>query len=296
MPAGSVVLGAPASRFLSLSDGIFPGPRPMNTLTKRAITAVVLAVVVLAALLVLPSPTATVLIACLLMIGCWEWGGFFAAATLVRVLYVLAALVLLALWTASWPAAVAPATVMELALLWWLLAAVWLYAREIRYSKPLAAIAGYLCLLPAWIALTVILAAERGAWLLVWLMAIVAAADIGAYFSGKALGRNQLAPLLSPGKTIEGLAGGLLAAALAAAGGAAMLGLDWLPFALFGPLLAALSVVGDLTVSAFKRNAGLKDTGRLLPGHGGIMDRIDSLVAAAPGFALILAYLGVLTL
>ncbi len=253
-----------------------------------------LAAVVLVALFVLRPPAAMVLFASLMLIGCWEWAGFFAAGPLVRIVYMLVGAALAVVCSAGWLAPTAPAVIMKVALLWWLLVAAWLYAREIRYSKILVAAAGYLCLLPAWVALTVILLAERGAWLLVWLVLIVAAADVGAYFTGKALGRRKLAPELSPGKTVEGLVGGLLAASLAAGGGAVLRGLDGLPVALLGPFLAAISVVGDLTVSAFKRNAGLKDTGRILPGHGGIMDRIDSLVAAAPGFALILAWHGVL--
>jgi len=266
----------------------------MNTLTKRVISALVLAAVVLVALFVLPPPAAIVLFAALMLIGCWEWAGFFSSVPLVRAAYLLVGAALAVVWSAGWPAPTAPAVIMQAALVWWLLVAVWLYVREIRYSKIMVAIAGYLCLLPAWVALTVILLAERGVWLLVWLVLIVAAADIGAYFTGKALGRRKLAPELSPGKTVEGLVGGLLAASLVAGAGAVLLGLDGLPFVLLGPFLAAISVVGDLTVSAFKRNAGLKDTGRILPGHGGIMDRIDSLVAAAPGFALILGWHGVL--
>lgn len=266
----------------------------MNTLGKRVITAVVLAAVVLGALFIVPPPAAMVLFAGFLMLGCWEWAGFFTDSVVLRLLYLLLSVVFAAAFNMSWPVSVAPSTVMQGALVWWSLVAVGLYCWDIRYSKFLVAMAGYLCLLPAWVALLAIIPAGRGALLLVWLMVIVAAADIGAYFTGKALGRNKLAPQLSPGKTLEGLGGGLLAAALAGGAGAALLGLDWLPFMLFAPLLAMISVLGDLTVSAFKRNAGLKDTGRILPGHGGIMDRIDSLVAAAPAFALLLLNRGVL--
>ena len=121
---------------------------------------------------------------------------------------------------------------------------------------------------------------------------IVWAADVGAYFAGSKFGRVKLAPSISPGKTWEGVIGGLAVVVL--------LSLAWssyrdmqlavlLPFCLS---VGALSIVGDLTVSMFKRTAGVKDSGKLFPGHGGVMDRIDSVAAAAPLFALGLGWLG----
>jgi phosphatidate cytidylyltransferase len=129
---------------------------------------------------------------------------------------------------------------------------------------------------------------------LVFVLVLVFAADIGAYFAGRNFGRLKLAPRVSPGKTWEGVLGGLVSAALVA-----VVGAYWfdLPLARFLPLctaVAAVSIVGDLTESMFKRYVGLKDSSKLLPGHGGILDRIDSLTAATPVFALGLMWLGVL--
>ncbi len=127
----------------------------------------------------------------------------------------------------------------------------------------------------------------RGPQLVLWLVLLVIAADIGAYFAGRSLGRRKLAPRVSPGKTWEGALGGL---AHGGAGGLVgrrcILRCRCHPAVAFGCAVGIFSIVGDLTESMFKRAAGLKDSGRLLPGHGGLLDRIDSVTAAAPLYAL----------
>jgi phosphatidate cytidylyltransferase len=127
-----------------------------------------------------------------------------------------------------------------------------------------------------------------------WLVLMVCAADIGAYFAGRAFGRRKLAPRVSPGKTVEGAIGGMLGVALMAAGGAVYFGLPIAAVTAFGMGVGIFSIIGDLTESMFKRAAALKDSGTLLPGHGGLLDRIDSVTAAAPLYALGLFGSGVL--
>ena len=138
-------------------------------------------------------------------------------------------------------------------------------------------------LLPSW-ALLVRLHGEGalGAELAFTLLVIVWAADVGAYAFGRLLGRTKLAPAVSPGKTWEGVTGGLVTAGLAAALAAPWLELPVGRLVVLGVATALISVLGDLTQSMFKRNVGLKDSGKLLPGHGGVLDRIDSLTAAVP--------------
>ncbi len=138
---------------------------------------------------------------------------------------------------------------------------------------------------------------DQGGWLLMYLLSLVWVADIGAYFSGKKFGKHKLAPGISPGKTWEGVLGGLvlnigwisLVYQLSAGWG---LSYPW--FVLLGILTAALSVVGDLYESILKREAGVKDSGRILPGHGGILDRIDSVIAATPVYLAGMFMLGAL--
>ncbi len=127
----------------------------------------------------------------------------------------------------------------------------------------------------------------QGNWLLLYLMSLVWVADVGAYFSGRAFGRHKLAPSISPGKSIEGVIGGLLlnlpwiSLVWYYSGG---WGLGYLPFLLMSLVTVGFSVVGDLFESILKREAGVKDSSQLLPGHGGVLDRIDSLIAATPVF------------
>jgi phosphatidate cytidylyltransferase len=128
---------------------------------------------------------------------------------------------------------------------------------------------------------------------LLFALFVVWGADVGAYFAGRRFGRVKLAPSISPGKTWEGVIGGLLTVAVVASVFAASLGLEPGLIVPFSMAAAALSVVGDLTVSMFKRTAGLKDSGKLFPGHGGILDRIDSVSAAAPLIAIGLTVAGV---
>jgi phosphatidate cytidylyltransferase len=154
---------------------------------------------------------------------------------------------------------------------------------------------GLLILLPAWAGVVWLRAQEHGLWMLLGLAVLVFGADIGAYFAGKAFGRNKLLPAVSPGKTREGLLGGMLLSLSLAL--AAMLYLGWglqsIVLGLAGAALVVLiSVVGDLTESLFKREAGLKDSSNLLPGHGGVLDRIDSLTAAIPLYVGVWLVLG----
>ena len=118
------------------------------------------------------------------------------------------------------------------------------------------------------------------------LLLIVWSADVGAYAFGRLLGRRKLAPAVSPGKTWEGVTGGLVTAGLAAGLAAAWVGVPANRLIVLAVATALISVLGDLTQSMFKRNVGLKDSGKLLPGHGGVLDRIDSLTAAVPAFVI----------
>jgi phosphatidate cytidylyltransferase len=154
-------------------------------------------------------------------------------------------------------------------------------------------VVGFLVLVPAGLGLVhLVRLLPDGRLLLLYLLVLIAAADVGAYFGGRAFGRRKLAPHVSPGKTWEGFAAGMLASIIIAALGAALFDQPFWPWLALCLLVAVVSVIGDLTESMFKRHVGLKDSGTLLPGHGGVLDRIDSLTAAAPTFLLGLLTLG----
>jgi phosphatidate cytidylyltransferase len=184
---------------------------------------------------------------------------------------------------------------------WWLLAGLWLKHYRFAsdhdtHARVFKLAAGTLAILPAWCAIGVIHGGQPFGhrWLFVAL-AIVWAADSGAYFVGRHYGRRKLSPRISPNKTVEGLAGGLacgLAVGLAFAplAGATLAQLP--AVALVAVVAVGFSVVGDLFESLLKRHVGAKDSGDLIPGHGGILDRIDGVVAALPAFALGKAWLG----
>jgi phosphatidate cytidylyltransferase len=174
-----------------------------------------------------------------------------------------------------------------LAMLAWVVAlfAVLTYPR--RLPLGVVGVAGLAALLPPWAALTYLhQAAEAGPALVVTVFVIVWSADSGAFFTGRALGRHKLAPKVSPGKTWEGVGGGVLFAGVVSGIAGFVLGFPVGALVAIGAVTALVSVLGDLTVSIAKRNIGVKDSGRLLPGHGGMLDRIDSLTAAAPVFVL----------
>ena len=139
------------------------------------------------------------------------------------------------------------------------------------------------------LALLWIRAQDNGAWLALWTLAIVWATDIGAYFAGRSIGGPKLAPRISPSKTWAGLAGGVVSAGIVGAALAQGAGLP-LRLAVASPLLAVLAQAGDLYESWLKRRAGVKDSGNILPGHGGILDRLDGVVPVAPVAALLLLW------
>jgi phosphatidate cytidylyltransferase len=189
---------------------------------------------------------------------------------------------------------------------WWLVVPVWLkafdFARQpTAFARTVKLFAGSLCVIPAWAAAVwlhhegqpaqwSLLPIPSGAVWTLFAVAIIWAADTGAYFVGSRYGKRKLAPRISPGKSWEGLFGGLAAAALLTVAAVPLLHVGWakLP-ALLAVVLAtvAISVVGDLFESLLKRHAGVKDSSDLIPGHGGILDRIDSLLAALPVFVVL---------
>lgn len=262
-------------------------------LKQRIITALILLPIALCGFFLLKGGAFALFIGIVVTLGAWEWArlaGFEAQSS--RVLYsvVVAALLFLLYLLpglAPW--------VLVAALLWWPVAT-WLVltypeSSEHWSSSICKLVIGLLILLPAWQGLILIKQWPLGNWLIMSVMVLVWGADIGAYFSGKAFGKRKLAPKVSPGKSWEGLYGGLVASLLITAVVGVFRGwsVSGFFFALLGAAIVVLiSVVGDLTESMFKRKSGIKDSSNLLPGHGGVLDRIDSLTAAIPIFALLL--------
>jgi phosphatidate cytidylyltransferase len=260
-------------------------------LRTRILTASVLACILLAGLYLLPPPWAVAAFGLVFTIGAWEWAGFGALkGTVPRAAYAACVALLLLL---AWRWSDDPAHLVLLlyaACAWWVIALLWLCVAPARHHSALVLACGLPVLVPPFIALSRLQVSTRGfahgPQIVLWLVLLVIAADIGAYFAGRSWGRRKLAPRVSPGKTWEGALGGLAMVALVALGGAAHFDLPMVSSVVFGCAVGMYSIIGDLTESMFKRAAGLKDSGALLPGHGGLLDRIDSVTAAAPLYAL----------
>ena len=265
-----------------------------ESLRKRIITAVILAVAFLAVLLWLPPKATVVVVTALVLAGAWEWSAFLRpTGRLARVVYVaIVALLLFGAWTASADRDVRHLIVI-VAVAWWLVALGWIIFAPHSVNPLSAGLAGLLALVPAWLALVRLRDLPHGAEWVLFTLFLVWSADIGAYFAGHRFGRIRLAPHVSPGKTWEGVIGGFALSAIVAVAGSVWFGLPLYAFVPLCLAAVAFSIVGDLTESLLKRFAGVKDSGTLFPGHGGVMDRIDSVTGAAPVLFFGLIMLGV---
>ena len=265
-------------------------------LRQRVPTALVMLALVCLVLFALPSAATLVLILIAFLFGAWEWSAFVAPTRRgIRAAFVaLIGLGVLVAWQAT-AGRDGLTALLVAAGVWWLVALLWITRGPGRAGPVLAAVAGVAALVPTAVALGRLRGVDpQGAGVLLFSLAVIMAADVGAYFAGHRWGRLKLAARVSPGKTWEGVIGGLVASLLVAWGGATLFG--WPPTVIVPLALgaAAFSVVGDLMESLLKRHSGLKDSGHLLPGHGGVLDRIDSLTAGVPVFTLGLLQAGLI--
>lgn len=265
-------------------------------LWKRVLTAVILLPLVLWALFALPATGIAILIGVAVIIATWELTALIGLNTVPgRTLYTLLVGVLGvsgSMWLLQ-GGSLFP--VFAVASIWWVYAVVRILKEDGTYGGVFGSyigrlIAGFVVMLPTWFGfLTLYTGDSEAPNLLLYVLVLVWVADSFAYFAGKAWGRHKLAPAVSPGKSIEGVFGGLIGVAIVATGTGLFLwhheGKDLYIWIALSLLTGAVSVVGDLTESLFKRRAGVKDSGALLPGHGGMFDRIDALTAAVPVFA-----------
>lgn len=259
-------------------------------LRTRIITALFLLAGFIGVLFVFPAWVASFVFACVAALAAWEWGGFMRAEPGHRVVYTVITLAIVEYLTLSgWNQQLLPWLCIA-ALAFWVCVVPFWFAR--RWALPKAAVGyllGWLVILPTWAALLALY--RQDALLLLAAMALVWIADIAAYFCGRTFGKNKLAPTISPGKTREGAYGAVLAVliyglalALRQWPDAGVLRLAGLAVVLIA--LTILSIMGDLFESLLKRQAGIKDSSNLLPGHGGVLDRIDSQTSTLPLVAL----------
>ena len=273
-------------------------------LKTRVITALALLAVFLAALFCLPPAAWALFCGVLVIPAAWEWGRLMQLTRFACALYVLSVAAACALLFGSALAggesralmAPQPMIFLGASLFWVVIVPFWLWRSRLPRARWLNALTGFLVLVPTWLALVQL--HQFGPVLLLLLLSVAWISDTAAYFAGRRFGKRKLAPSISPGKSWEGVAGALLAVSLYAL----LWNLAWqshLPQLFksmrFGPfamlaflwLLTAIGIYGDLFESALKRRAGVKDSGTLLPGHGGVLDRIDALTAVLPVAALI---------
>jgi phosphatidate cytidylyltransferase len=267
----------------------------------RVLTALVLTPLVIFATLALPHSGFAFVLALVFAMGAWEWAGLSGLSATGRLGYagLLAALFAIA-YTLMTVGSDWALVLLGLGLVWWGIALVLVLrfpaGANFWSGSPVArSLAGLAVLVPAWIGLLML--HQISTYFALLVMVLVSFADIGAYFAGRAFGRHKLAPSVSPGKTWEGLAGALAVTAIIGFAAARLMPLPpnlTLSFVLLCLATVLVSVVGDLVESMFKRVVGAKDSSHLLPGHGGVLDRMDSLTAAAPMFAVGVHWLKVL--
>jgi len=276
-------------------------------LRTRVLTAVALLPLVIGMLFLAPPPAWSLFALFIALLGCWEWSRMSGLREGAQSIYLVlsgalgAALWLLYIREMPAFARIAYSGLVLAGLFWLGVASIWL-TRLLRPDAWVCAFAGWLVLWPTWLAL--VLLREAGPWLLLAIASMVWVADICAYFAGKSFGRHKLAPRISPGKTWEGVVGALAGVVLYgvvlvlvshARGwslGPAFGRAAGVPAIAVMVVLTAFSIVGDLFESWMKRGAGLKDSSALLPGHGGILDRIDALTSTLPLAALVFVVLG----
>ena len=271
----------------------------------RLLAALIMAPIAILGVLFVPTPILAALSAVVFLAALWEWLKLAEVDdTLARATLLLCnAAVMAALVWGSRSAQGGSFALLQLVVLigvaWWLLAMLWMKhyhfaADHDSHARAFKLLAGTLAVIPAWCALGLIHASQPNGhqWLLLALF-LVWAADSGAYFAGRHLGgklfKRRLAPRISPNKTIEGLLGGIVAGVLVALAMAPLAGAGVAELPLVAIAAAAtvlFSVVGDLFESLLKRHVGAKDSGDVIPGHGGVLDRIDGVLAALPIFVL----------
>ncbi|MBD9356138.1 phosphatidate cytidylyltransferase [Methylomonas albis] len=287
-------------------------------LLKRILTALVLAAVVVTAVLLLPTLYFSLFIAVVTLIAAFEWMALTDVNTLTRkilfVLFLIVPMLGVTYWTVllellseamEWPEIKDYSDALEwfviAPVLFWVLIMVLLRKAgpqmlSIEFKSRLKTFSGWLVLLSAWMFLSK-LRAYYGPGMVLYFLILIWAADISAFFAGKKWGKDKLAPEISPGKTVQGMYGALVSALICSIGLRVYYGFDafqgeqpelavlmTIDLAILSILTVLISIYGDLFFSLIKRKKGVKDSGTLLPGHGGILDRVDSIIAAAPFF------------
>ena len=281
-------------------------------LKQRIITAISLLIGLTATTTQLSLFNFTLFISLVVVLASWEWGGFIglkeSSAKLTYSLTIAAMIIglyfILDISTRDSSVDFVRASILlGLGLLFWILVIFVLAGypenKSAWNNESKIACMGMLALVPSWVGLVVLKSLEEAGLLVLALVILVAAVDIGAYFAGVNFGSRKLAPNLSPKKTWEGVWGGfalcaVISVAMIWAANSYFLDLtsaQMVVLFFLAPLTTFFSVIGDLLESMLKRNQNIKDSGRLLPGHGGILDRIDSLVATAPPFVLLLVFM-----
>jgi phosphatidate cytidylyltransferase len=272
-------------------------------LKQRVITAVMLVAGFLLLLFNTDPLWFSVAVVPIVMIAGWEWSGLTAIKTAIGKFFYLSALLICLVAAALWVNLFDSVDMSRgqhaalLASILWAVIFLWVQGYPssaiIWSAKPVLAVLGLVLLTATWLAILLIVHQPQGQWLLLLAVGVVALADIGGYIAGNLLGKNKMAPVISPGKTWEGFLGGLFFQLLLIALLASLLSvnLSLQTLVLLVIPVSLYSVLGDLFESMLKRHQGVKDSSQILPGHGGVLDRIDGLMAALPLFILLLLLL-----